>query len=796
MPPSKSLLLEIGSRDFICRSCISSLRRTALPRRWEIRRASQTAQATQAAAPPRSKPQPVDDAERLRTLKALGLLKEQDKDVTVNYFDQGKDGKLRRLRGEEEFADVLNGGDFEQDLKAMEESFGHATKFFDSVKVQDEEEGIDKPRRKPGVRESEVDTEADLMDDILDEDEEYSSALPSISNKEVRPKLKPTIAELNQRLQAAARRLASGKKIREQTVRDVWSSYSRARRELAHTWHSVPTAVWDLLWNLLAVDKPFNTNRMHHILILSRDLGAAGYKLDDGQQLLAIEAMFLDGRAKEAIESHRKSVTTLGAKPETFLEYWQLGLRMYCLTADLERAERVLNKLLDSPYPTDPRVMLAFIRVLAAKTPGTDEKAYKAYRRLRELLGDSMVIEDYDEIITYFLVANRTEQALWIFVEMMTRGSIVLRKRDKLPPSVANPFFFGKWIKRLVLSGDTNGAYNVLVLMKQKGISPRPMQINPLIGSLLRTGTADNVARAEDIAWAMINHRIQFVKRREREYSDPVEYIRFHLVGDGWAKANLETFSLLAENYRERGIHVKMEELWEAFRGAALAPDAFLLNQLLMSYLQAGQGTNVARMCRNLTTEYKIEPDPWTFMTLWQALPINRQHRVRESELPGELVKSRQLFAEMVAYAPAFQEEGMSIDLAKKILHTFRLIGDKIGMLVAYRAIRQVFKLKNAEPMVLEMVYGAMDIEKSARTHKGRQRLTLSAHRIEHYLSHRLQELIKVGEVPAADDLPPQVKTEEMSNFLELHLESEIANIPDVEELFKQAAQAMGVYHP
>ncbi len=38
-----------------------------------------------------------------------------------------------------------------------------------------------------------------------------------------------------------------------------------------------------------------NPNRMHHIYVLTQDMQSAGIPLEDDQQLLAIEAMFIEG---------------------------------------------------------------------------------------------------------------------------------------------------------------------------------------------------------------------------------------------------------------------------------------------------------------------------------------------------------------------------------------------------------------------------------------------------------------------------------------------------------------------
>ena len=209
--------------------------------------------------------------------------------------------------------------------------------------------------------------------------------------------------------------------------------------------------------------------------------------------------------------------------------------------------------------------------------------------------------------------------------------------------SVTNPFFIGKWLKRLIGGGDLKGAHNVVLYLMKKGIVVRPIQVNALVGSLLRSKTAENIQLAEDIGWGMINSRIQFVNNRKkmRELDKSIK-LRPHV---GWPDATLETFKLLAENYRNRSMHPKMEELWTAFREAELAPDVFMMNQLLWSLLHDGQGQQVPSLFYQLKQKYNIQPDRHTFSALWQSLPINRLWKVSIKDYPQETQNCRDMFA-------------------------------------------------------------------------------------------------------------------------------------------------------
>ncbi|KAI1082867.1 hypothetical protein F5B20DRAFT_487885 [Whalleya microplaca] len=790
MPP-KAFFLEYGKRDFICRACLLNLRKRTPPAPWPVRYSSQAAQAAQATqatraphasisstsnATPPSTEREVDEAERRKTLEALGLLRESKDEVLVNYFEQGKRGDLRRLQSADEFSRSMMGGEAESRLRDLEQQLEKATHFTKIVEDIWGKQGAEKMRRR-FLSEKELPTTRSEL--VLPVDEWKEGAHRDL------------VAKLNNMIKTAGFKVRRGV-LNHSRTSALWKYYSSARPALSGRWELVPPDTWDLLWQVLAADHKYNTNRMSHVHILAKDMQEAGVALRDDQQLLAIEATFISGFREEAIKKHRRLVTTLGDKAETFSEFWQLGLRMYCQTGDIARAERVVNTLFESPHESDPRFLFPYIRMCAGN-PTSAEKGYESYHRLRSALGDSITIDDYDQIISYFLSSNETEFALYIFVEMMTSRTIDARGTRKLPPSVANTFFLGKWLKRLIGAGDLNGAYNVLLHMKERGVMPQSIQINGLIGAWIRSGAADNVQKAEDVAWSMINARFQFVQIRE-DMSQLYSFIRLRQYGEGWPRANLETFSLLAENYKERGLHGKMEELWRAFRRAKIAPDSFMLNQLLFSYLGDGQGEHVASTSKMLTNEFNVEPDPATFMALWQSLPVNRLVQLSPDELVKEIPRTRSLFAEMVGFSGIFAAEGVHVHLAGRILHSFRKLEDKAGLLVAYRALRQLFNFKPPEILTLELLVGSDNLERMAKSKAGHRLMHVAQH-VENYLSRRQQELIAAGQLSQDDQLSPEIKREELSRFLELRLQSEISKLAEegLEQSLTRAALEMGL---
>ncbi|KAI1418971.1 hypothetical protein F5Y12DRAFT_780388 [Xylaria sp. FL1777] len=787
MPP-RPPLFELGKRTFVCKSCLSALRRRSAVTPWPIRQAS--SQATDSPAPIRTKPRsPEQEAERLKTLEALGLLKDTPTKPIVNYFEQGESGRIYRLQDENEFSKALTdpGGELEARLKELEDQLQSVTNMAKTIEEMGGKEEADKLRRQFSR-----DT-GDDADDTLEEIDSPSISSLAIPTYSLNALRQVRIHRLNNWIRRCSR-MREKNNFLPKDIEGLWKAYSAVRTTLSERWHTVPASAWDVLWQTLSAEYTFDTSRMAYIFTLTKDMQQSGIALRPQQQILALEAIFVDGWEKDAIENHRRHVSTLGTNPETFVPFWQLGLQMHCRVRDLERAERIASTLFECPYEIDPRFVQPLIK-LYAETPTAVKTGFKLYRDLRARLGDSITIEDYDTIISYFLASENTEYALYIFVDMMKSGSVDLLGGGEYPPSVANPFFFGKWLKRLIGAGDLEGAFNVLRFMRSREITPRAIQVNGLIGAWLRSGTAENAQKADDLAWVMINTRIQFVELRRRRSNLPG--VRLFSSGDGWPRANLETFSLLAENYEERGLTAKMGALWQSFQQAEIAPDSFMVNHLLSSLLREGKEHALLPLYQEMVKRGNLKPDSHTFMALWQALPANCFRRIHPQDLNMEISRTRALFAEMIKYASIFKsKDGAEIDtfLARNILHSFRKIQDHAGLLLAYRALRRILDYNPPDMVVFELMLGTLNLERLAKRREGSKLIRARA-ALDHYLAHRHQELVKSGDIKDGEDMSPEVRTEETGDFLELQLETPFSDMKedDAQRLAIEAAQEMGL---
>lgn len=737
----------------MCRSCLYSIRRgqVAPTPPWVAAYSSQ-AKHTKPSPRPRlatdidRRPSPAELQQYLQGIQELQRRQPESsasEPPSVRFFEQ--DGEARTEIDEETFGGSLNrldgselrealsgirdalatqeerdafqtvmremGGDMDKVTSAddLERMTVRMQAYTDSIDAEIEQVGVGLPREVLDQLRQDLSDLPDLplLDDVDAATGRRAGMPPQIPDKSWTPNQRKRVARLNLALARAHRDVGRGGGFTKKTLSFVYKAYHSARLPLAHGWGNVPIDVWDLLWAVFSFDdESINTHRLAHVSMLARDMSEAKVTFSPSQQLLSIEAVFVDGWEPKAMESWRRCASTLGdERAETFKKFWELGVRMHCRVDDVDQAERAADKLLDKRM--DARILVPIIRALSERrTTDGQDRAWSMYRRMRLLLGRDMRLADYDQVISSFLTTNQTENALHAFVDMMSDGEIDLKLQWRMPSVVANKFFLGKWLKRLIGAGDLNGALAVVEFMRARGVDAAPIHLNGLIGAWQRSGGADDLERADRLAWDMVESRISFVGARREGADGGMSPKDAPPRARPWPRATLETFSLLAENYRQRSLHGRLEALWDAFSDADMRPDAFIMNQLLESHIQAGQAAEAVALYRSLVSERGVSPDPYTFSALWKTLAVNRLHAVAPEALARETQATRRLFAETARARDAFQPGGMDGQLARKVLHTFRRLGDSAGLVVALAALRHLFAFLPPETLALELALG------------------------------------------------------------------------------------------
>lgn len=731
----------------ICRSCLHSIRRQAA-RPWtapysaaaraaiQDRRPEAPTQIADSVSRQPSRAELTQYLARLQNLQKPTPATEDAQDFSVRFFEQDDKGRIELpeeqgfgesptsfdgselrqalcsikdvLETQEEkdaFQSVMRemGGGLDKQVTAddLEKMMSNTKAYSESIDAEFEEAGANMP---PEIMDELRRAMAELGPLEVEGSEAPAMPSPRIPEKHWTVNGRKKISRLNSVLARVSHDVRRKQGVTNKSVSALYKAYYAARHHLARGWSHVPVDVWDLLWTVFSTNDPTNIHRLAHVSLLARDMSEANVTLSSSQQLLTIEAMTVEGFESKAMDNWKRCVGSLGDdKSEVFQGFWELGVQMHCRAGDLDQAERAVNRLLDKQL--DARIMMPLIRTFSEQeSPDSQEKAWATYRQMRERLGKGMKLTDYDQVVSYFLTTNQTENALYAFVDMMTDGSVDLKRQKYLPSVVANKFFLGKWLKRLIGARDLDGAYSVIDFMRKRGVEASPIHLNGLIGAWQRSRTAQNLERADKLAWNMIEARVRFVHGRKSDEGGGKGDVA--PPSPSWPRATLETFSLMAENYRSRDLLGSTEALWDAFRDAEISPDAFMMNQLLESHVQAGRAKEAPALYRTLTAERGVVPDAYTFSALWKTLLTSRLVMVPPETRQEAVLETRRLFEEMVKFRHVFEPGGIDGQLARKILHSFRRLRDDDGFVVALTALRDIFKFLPPELLGLELLLG------------------------------------------------------------------------------------------
>ncbi|KAK3900259.1 hypothetical protein C8A05DRAFT_36114 [Staphylotrichum tortipilum] len=805
MPP-RTLALDLGRHSsYVCKSCLDTLRSAnAAARPWLARPSSSASRRTRPPPPrPRKATAPdVPDPAQLQKMLLQDLSRPDPESAGINYYDQDPSGKIRKMRDSDEFHQFASGLDTEIEtaISDLEDRMLSTAKMLRLMETSGGDQAKDKADELR--KQFKKTLRLQYKGKTGPEAEEYGLLrITGFSGPRMR-----TVGGLNKFL--ARDTVVKGGIPKPKDVAECWKYYSAARKTLSAAWQNVPQEVWDFLWMIMSWqgEGVENPNRMHHLYILAKDMQAAGVPLRDSQQLVAIEAMFIEGWEEEAIEAWKKAVVTLGSKPETFTDYYELGVRMCALHGDTDRAQRAADKLLKSSHPPNARILLPVIRAMASK-PATVDQAWEGYTDMRTLLGESMTIEDYDEVVAIFLTSDCTEYALQSFVDMMFSGAVDIRGKARLPMMVGNHFFIGKWLKRLIGVGDLDGAYKVVVFVQGKGVSASPIQLNGLIAAWLRSGSVENAERADALAWSMIRARLDHVNLREGRAvakSDDANHNPTPALADGetdgepefrcQTRATAETFSILAENYCSRGLHGRLQELFQVLEQAEIRTNSFLMNQLMRSYSQNSEPDKAVELYHTMTKEQQIPPDGHTFLTLFNTLSVNRLI-VRDPELTKrDIAVSREFFREMVQADWKLDTAEIFAQLPRTILFSMLKMQDYAGMIAAAQAMTELFGFHPTHTLLIEMASGAGSMQIQSK--RNMQRLVAGKHTIETLMKRHRLSLLQTGH--SGEEMTEEEMLNELHDVLEkfVLLKAGAENMPreDVEARVQDAARAMGVY--
>lgn len=748
MPP-KTALVRLATRrsPYVCHSCLSGLAKER-PQPSAVRPYAR-ASKSQAPLSPDAK----------RTAKKPSR-ETPEKPYTVKYFEKDAKGVVREVPVGEDDDDV----DME-DIKALEASALAKMEKLDATldSLNEKSAFLEKILRNHGPKGA-----FEAYMNALETYEVVSDitpipliavvqGLPPMRKAEIQKKNK-ALSHLNRSIERCTTLLRKNQ-LDNNHISKIWSHFVQARSVLSDPRRLVPENAWNDMWAIFSWESERNPHRMAHVLSLCHTMVAQGVQLSDEQQLLQIEAAFSEGYSNVAVENWKRLCPTLGGGHSSAMAFWELGVRLWSQHGNIERAERACQAVLDrasTSTPANSRVLLHLIRAYATTSDLADaEKGFRLYRRMRDLAAElykPMEIDDYDDVVSIFLATGQTDYAMYAFTDMIYSGTVNLYGNKKLPSSLKNAFFFGKWLKRLIGARDLDGAYKVLVYMQDQGVMAASVQVNGLIGAWFRSRTAEDRKKAELLAWSMVKARKAFVELRQRERSmdwpitlydgrpndseNKGDDLNYTMV----PRATVETFILLAENYRERGLFRRLEELFVAYKECDMGGDAMMMNELIMAAVSQGEAEKAHELYGLMVHEHAILPNTDTYAVLFKSLSVNtlrgkQLHHISPERTAESKRQARAFFRDLVSSTGLHLERRrtrhgeLSEEQVKLILHSFRKCADWAGVIVALVCLRDLMRFQITRNVLLEMIAECERIDSpSPRTTKLVMLTTMKLH--------------------------------------------------------------------
>ena len=519
--------------------------------------------------------------------------------------------------------------------------------------------------------------------------------------------------------------------------------------------------VWQVLWK----SQSGHFYRPKHMVMLANDMITAGVKLTGSQWMAYIRALQANQNLGAAVAAWEECRASIGSDTELLGEFYSLGVSLYSELGRPHKAQELVSESLETGSKITASLYIPLILAWArSQDVSAAGNAWLCYLNLRDGLGDQMTAEAFATLSNKLLALDRHDMALAVFKDLMisltpgtddsvtlftnliqspgvSQNSICAEHIDQsaltallaFPNRLNNKYFFGAWIKQLIGTGNVDGAANVVELMYERGVRLDAKHLNGLIGAWLRQGNRAAQQNAERYAWAMIQARIQMVRRRESkqwEINKPTEgsvEIEFpaafskqneqikpnirtppipHFLRRSAPPATIETFSILLRHYTIRSDFESAEYLTSLMEGPAqMRPNSYIMNHWLFASLRKGDLDDVWNKYIALTKTPNsetggelIKPDLETFVALWDAAKVcydpARAARSTRSIFPD----ARSLFREMKSWFDALTpaarhvaQADFSMAIYEVIIRCLCLRQDLPGVLSAVWGLKQMF---------------------------------------------------------------------------------------------------------
>lgn len=711
--------------------------------------------------------------------------------VTVRHFEQATPNSLDRLEVDPEAEGHENEkflqskvAQLEEELKVLKEGpFGPNSKFMrelseeDRIKAQEVirkyEAEHAKEHASRGVQDAQIDAgyEAALkkeFDAVMESEKQLWDPTRPMEQPAVSPKedfeVELTIPDAQQayvsRFNKTLKSLRNNPSASQK--QDAWRSYRRCKQSLPFFLDIVPAEALNILWNgLLPASGPAPPGSSQWEA-LAKDILSSGRDLETYQWLDYMTLLRRDGKPIEALAIWKERRSHLEHyNSDQLRNYWGIGVQLFVATNDPTNAQNTAMILLEMDPLSKPLILVPVIICWAqSDTKDGETRAWALYLHLKLALGEDMTMEDYDALSVGLLNAGRSRLALAVFKDMMLTGrdspadstalykaslglvgklhSSSIKESDVnkvslaaltiLPRQFQNKFFYASWIKKLIGLGEIDAAAKVVELMYERGTKPDVKHLNGLVGAWFREGSIKSKGKAEQLAWTMIQERINRIWG-DQSFNPPVHqqpqkpgplYLQ-RTVPEG----NIETFSILLLYYTRRGEEKTADYLIDCLHKAQIRPNAFFMNHLLYKELRQQNIFGVWSKYRDMTQ--LLKPDLETFACLWDCGKIQYDRAIYnfDEHFPPPRLLYKEMLDWYYSLSPSNRDiarSDFSKDLYDLIIRCFCLSLDLHGALVALRSMHETFGILPDETTAQILAFSIVRLAPATKPENSRMR--------------------------------------------------------------------------
>jgi pentatricopeptide repeat protein len=477
---------------------------------------------------------------------------------------------------------------------------------------------------------------------------------------------------------------------------ELWNAYQTAKELDSELVSRISNPTWDILWNAQHVH---GYSERHRLSVLERDMHSVGVTTT-GRRARHLENVFVEEKQEDALKAWEDDLEHQDYEPE----HLELGVRLYALAGNTDRALQVMNKLFELHPSWSPSIIMSVFRALTSS--GTEEKydlAKDIYLEMKKRMGADLKIETYDACLIGFLEARSLRYAKQVFRDMCRDGylatsadaasgeellkrlhllyrlgtdiskmtSIALDVISVLPVS-HHDYLFGSWMKCAVVQKAPEAAAQILDMMFRKGSTPSTFHFNLLLRALFRTGETSNLLQAENIGWHMIEQAkleaiatdsmphgpAQYLSREPNDKMFATEGSQ-HALGPAVSaamavpNASITTFSIIMQHHAKDLQWEHVNYLARQLKETGLAPNTSIMNVLIDSKCRQGRFSEAWKIYKSLTdnpTVHSIFPNGKTFRLLWKMLRLALSEQTQVTPEHSGLPTPRALLAETVRW--------------------------------------------------------------------------------------------------------------------------------------------------